>query len=81
MSGLWFLANDAADYILGLRPGLPAAVPVEVMGFTTLAVTLGLTALYWMLAERGWIGMEACLPWAETRGARSARSAAREQEA
>jgi len=58
MSGIWFLANDAADYILGYHPGLPWAVPLSLMGWHTLAVTLILTGLYAVLARRGW-GAEA----------------------
>jgi uncharacterized membrane protein YpjA len=54
MSGIWFLANDAADYILGYHPGIPRAIPISFMGWHTLAVTFLLTGFYSLLARRGW---------------------------
>jgi len=50
----WFALSDFMDYGLGYYPSLPLQfIPLPVMQWSTMAVTLGLSALYWWLSRTG----------------------------
>ena len=48
----WFALSDFMDYGLGFYPGLPLQfIPLWIMQWSTIAVTLGLSAIYWWLSQ------------------------------
>lgn len=48
----WFALSDFMDYGLGFYPGLPLQfIPLWIMQWSTIAVTIGLSVLYWWLSQ------------------------------
>lgn len=48
----WFALSDFMDYGLGFYPGLPLQfIPLSIMQWSTIAVTVGMSALYWWLCQ------------------------------
>lgn len=49
---VWFALSDFMDYGLGFYPGLPLDfIPLPIMQWSTIAVTIGLSALYFWLSQ------------------------------
>jgi len=49
----WFALSDFVDYGLGFYPGLPLQfIPLPIMQWSTIAVTIGLSAIYLWLSQR-----------------------------
>lgn len=52
VSFAWFALSDFVDYGLGFYPGLPLQfIPLPIMQWSTMAVTLGLSVIYWWLSQ------------------------------
>ncbi|MEZ4733829.1 MAG: DUF1405 domain-containing protein [Caldilineaceae bacterium] len=48
----WFALSDFVDYGLGFYPGLPLRfIPLPIMQWSTIAVTVGLSLTYWWLSR------------------------------
>ncbi len=67
IAGSWFLLSDFVDYGLGYYPRLPKQVPVSIMQWHTILVSLVLTGVFWRMA--GYRG--AFLAWMRTRSSQS----------
>ena len=47
----WFALSDFMDYGLGFYPSLPEFIPLPLMQWSTIAVTIGLSAIYLGLSQ------------------------------
>lgn len=60
---IWFALSDFVDYGLGFYPGLPLQfIPLAIMQWSTIGVTVGLTNLYWWFSHSQVAPLEQSVP-------------------